>query len=190
MSIIYNGKTITNPTYNGVSLGKVIYSGVTVFQRELYLYNNGSTGYSFSLVRHNNDDVSTLSNAGSYLELYSMGAQPMQIHLNTKIDVTGFNKIIMQCNLPEYNRTQYLRYAVGIAASNTSYGVYSDPIYLPAMVTYTMSQNFTSADSTMRTLTCDISAYSGNYYPAIFKLDRSNSSGRSRLRIYKIYLSQ
>lgn len=166
MSIVFNGSSITNPTYNGVALDKVLYNGVTVFQREMYLYNGEYPPNVPSLIREGDALSHTESNYIVVSNEYGSGnnknGEAGILRSREKIDITNFKKLNIQMGVVIFS-DGYLN------TSNFGFGFVASPsedrdINECAIGGVYWFKNALSPGTYSGIYSIDISKISGSYY--------------------------
>ena len=198
----YSGRTFTKWAKGGVS-GEQYASDTKVSLREnavfyalwdvtstLEIFNAG-TSYDFKLVRNEVlDKKSTFTVGTSYITLNGYANScSYQFYTTKPVDVTNYKYITMEFTL--LNNSAHVRFGVGLTKNNTAYGEYGTGggfSYGPKMDVYKYTNVYNETTQTAKTsVTCDISSYSGEYYPTIFQHDGSSEKS-CVLRVYKFYL--
>lgn len=185
MALKFNGTTIQpsyTVKYNNTELKKIIYNGVTVWEKYLYLYNSGNNCSDvhggFEALAYGGYDRGAgvdeqwtakpeITENTSYIQFKGHTSAYGSVFTKKTINVTNYNKMYVEVRY--YNRGGSCRMGLASTKEHGYTGTY--------MVTEP------AADATMpKTYSLDISKLSGDYYFAC-EIDGNNT-----IRVNNIYL--
>ena len=164
------------------------WDGTAWVNREVKIYQNGSwNDFAMFIVQNGvisdigfngrcrNNSAMTITSNNGYVTVSTNGSTTNGVATPAAIDVTNYSTLTLVCNI--INAASYI--AIGLS---TALNASSESSTLSNQVV-----KKTSTTTGEQTLVCDISGYTGKYYPSIVL--NCGSAGTPSLNIYDLYLS-
>ena len=179
MSVVINGVTLKNATYNGEKVKKIVYNDNVVYTSEEYLLKNGHTAdFTLTTLRKDASSYGETQNADSLSLTTSNKNLSYKLGINRKytaqkVNVSGYDKIVADFSCAHAWGNGGIQFGIANAVDGSN------------VVKYELANT-----TGRRTAELDISNYNGDYYVFFgsFVWSEKNTSGSVESLWYEVKL--
>lgn len=177
MSVVINGVTLKNATYNGEKVKKIVYNGSVVYTAEEYLLKNGNPAdFALTTLRKDATTYGEKQNADS-LSLTTTNKNANwksginRKYTSQKVNVSGYDKIVADFNCAHAWGNGGIQFGLATAVDGSN------------VVKYELANT-----TGRRTAELDISGYNGDCYIFFgsFVWSENNTSGSVESLWYEV----